>query len=213
MGAGGFERSVFVNAPFDEDFAYMLQAICFCVADLGFLPRLAPENGDNSVPRLERIQGIIETSRFGIHDLSRCRAQEPHEYARMNMPFELGLDLGAARYGASNLPPKQLLVLEWEQYSAHRALSDIAGWDIEFHRGDFQTVIRKVSRWLIRQACLSGDSSPPPSVIEHHYQDFQEWFFRRELLRGSSEQDIMTYETIHVVDAMVEWVQAGRPLS
>lgn len=213
MGAGGFERSVFVNAPFDDEFSHILQAICFCVADLGFQPRLAPENGDNSVPRLTRIQDIVRTSRFGIHDLSRCRAQVPGEYARMNMSFELGLDLGAARFGPAPLTSKQLLVLEWEQRSSQRALSDIAGWDPEFHEGDFRAVIRKVSRWLIRQADLPEGSARRPIVIERDYQDFQEWFFERERMLGASDEDIMTYETIHVVDAMLEWVQAGRPLS
>lgn len=213
MIAGGFERSVFINAPFDNDFSPILQVICFCVVNLGFVPRLAPENGDNSVSRLERIQEIIGTSRYGIHDLSRCRAGKRGEYARMNMPFELGFDLGAARFGGRLGLTKELLVLESERFSSLQALSDIAGWDIEFHEGDFLTVIRKVSRWLIRQANLQGDDARAPTVIAYDYQDFQEWFYERELSRGSSEEDIKTYETIHLVDAMTEWVDAGRPLS
>ena len=83
-----FERSVFINCPFDEAFAPLLQAIAFCVTDLGYCPRLAPENADNAANRLDRIIDLIRGSKYGIHDLSRCKSAVPGEYARMNMPFD-----------------------------------------------------------------------------------------------------------------------------
>jgi hypothetical protein len=94
-----FERSVFINCPFDEEYAPLLQAIAFCVSYLGFFPRLAPESGDNARSRLDRIYQIVRGSKFSIRDLSRCRAAAAGDYARMNMPFELGLDHGCARFG------------------------------------------------------------------------------------------------------------------
>lgn len=87
-----FERSVFVNCPFDEDFAPLLQAMAFCITDLGFFPRIAPENANNAANRLDRIIELIRSSKYGIHDLSRCKSRGTGEYARLNMPFELGLD-------------------------------------------------------------------------------------------------------------------------
>lgn len=59
-----FERSVFINCPFDEDYAYILQAIAFCVVFMGFHPRLAPENPDNGAARLDRIVELVRGSRF-----------------------------------------------------------------------------------------------------------------------------------------------------
>jgi hypothetical protein len=91
-----FERSVFVNCPFDEDFAPLLQAIAFCITDLGFYPRIAPENANNAANRLDRIVEQISESKYGIHDLSRCKSTKVDEYARLNMPFELGLDHACA---------------------------------------------------------------------------------------------------------------------
>ena len=82
-----FERSVFINCPFDEDYAPILQAIAFCVVDMGFYPRLAPENSDHSASRLTRIIELVRGSRFGIHDLSRCKATTADEYYRLNMPW------------------------------------------------------------------------------------------------------------------------------
>lgn len=99
-GAPDFERSVFLNCPFDSEFAPLLQAIAFCVADMGLSPRLAPENADNASNRLSRITDLIRTSRYGIHDLSRCKSRSVGEFARMNMPFELGIDHGCALMAA-----------------------------------------------------------------------------------------------------------------
>lgn len=174
-----FERSVFINCPFDDDFAPILQAIAFCVADLGFLPRLAPENSDNGVSRLERIVELVRESRFGIHDLSRSKASIIGEYYRLNMPFELGLDHAAARFGQDALKTKSILVLEENRYDYQRSLSDIAGWDIEAHDGDYETAVRKVSRWLRQHA---GAEPVGFTRIIGRYQDFQEWYWERESL-------------------------------
>src|SRR5690606_9912862 len=101
-----FERSVFVNCPFDEAFAALLQPSAVCITDLGFCPRLAPENADNAANRLDRIVELIRGSKFGIHDLSRCKAAAAGELARFNMPFELGLDHGCARFRSGQLSKK-----------------------------------------------------------------------------------------------------------
>lgn len=107
-----FERSVFLNCPFDTEFAPLLQAAAFCVSDLGFFPRLAPEDADNSRSRLDRIMDLIQGSQFGIHDISRCHLDSPDEYARLNMPFELGLDVASSRFGGQQLSTKSILVLD-----------------------------------------------------------------------------------------------------
>lgn len=147
-----FERSVFINCPFDPDFAPILQAIAFCVVYLGFAPRLAPENADNAVARLDRIAELIRESKYAIHDLSRCKGAVADEYVRMNMPFELGLDYGCRRYGDGGLAEKSILVLERTRYDYQKALSDISGWDIRAHDGDFEKAILHVRAWLVATA-------------------------------------------------------------
>ena len=205
-----FEHSVFINSPFDADFAPILQAISFTVVDLGFSPRLAPENSDAATGRLDRIVELVRESKYGIHDLSRCKAERVGEYYRLNMPFELGLDHGAAMFGAGTLASKSLLILEENRFDYQRSLSDISGWDIEAHEGDYVKAVRKVSRWLIHHA---GAESIGATKILGHYQDFQEWHWERELARGASEDDIREYPTIDFVRAMSEWIELGRPFS
>lgn len=204
-----FERSVFINSPFDSDFAPILQAIAFCVADLNFFPRLAPENADSATGRLERIVDLVRESRFGIHDLSRCKATRPDEYYRLNMPFELGLDHAAAKFGGGQLSYKSILILEENRFDSQKSLSDISGWDVEAHGGDHITAVRKVRRWLIQHA---GAEPIGAARILGHYQDFQEWHWKRELAQGASEDDIREYPTIEFVPAMTEWVHLGRPV-
>ena len=204
-----FKRSVFVNCPFDDDYARILQAVAFCIVHLGFFPRLAPENADNAATRLDRIVELIRGSQFGIHDLSRCKSAGVDQYARMNMPFELGLDHACRRFGNEVLSNKRILILEHTRYDYQRALSDIAGWDIQAHNGGHESAVRHVRSWLIAQA---GAPAIGASQIQGKYIAFQEWYWEKELAAGSSEEDIREYPTAELVRAMHEWKVAGEPV-
>jgi hypothetical protein len=204
-----FDKSVFINCPFDEDFSPVLQAISFTVVLLGFHPRLAPENPDNGEARLDRIIELIRGSRYGIHDLSRCRAAEVGDYARMNMPFELGMDHACKRFGTGALATKAILVLEHARYEYQRVLSDISGWDIRSHDGDYEKAVSHVRTWLVAQA---GAERVGPALILGKYLAFQQWYWERESAAGSSEDDIRAYPTVELVQAMHEWMAAGQPI-
>ena len=204
-----FERSVFVNCPFDEDFAPVLQAVAFCIVYLGLFPRLAPENADNAAARLDRIADLIRGSQYGIHDLSRCKSTQADEYARMNMPFELGLDHACRRFGQAPQTDKRILILEHTRYDYQRALSDISGWDIQAHGGDHEKAVRHVRSWLIAQA---GAPAVGAALIQGKYIAFQEWYWERELAAGSSEEDIREYPTAELIRAMHQWKDAGEPV-
>jgi len=204
-----FERSIFINCPFDDEYAPILQAIAFCVILLGYYPRLAPENTDNAANRLDRIIDLIEGSKFGIHDLSRCKSSASGEYARMNIPFELGIDHGFRRAGQAPSADKVILVLESTRYDYQKALSDIAGWDIQVHGGDFQKAVRRVRDWLVDKA---GAEAIGAARIQGKYIAFQEWHYERELANGASDDDIKEYPSNLILTAMREWMDAGQPV-
>lgn len=203
-----FDRSVFINCPFDAEFAPILQAIAFCVVYLGFYPRLAPENADNAAGRLDRIVELVRGSKYAIHDLSRCKSRAANEFARMNMPFELGIDHACCRFGTGQLASKSILILEESRYDYQKILSDISGWDIHAHDGDFQKAVRHVRSWLVAQA---GATAVGAARIQGKYIAFQEWYWERELAAGSSEEDIKAYPTAELIRAMHEWMDAGQP--
>jgi hypothetical protein len=176
---------------------------------LGFHPRLAPENADNAAARLDRIVELVRASKFGIHDLSRCKSTAADQYARMNMPFELGIDHGCKRFGGEPLGHKAILILEQTRYDYQKALSDIAGWDIQAHDGDYQKAVRHVRSWLVAKA---GAEPVGASRILGAYIAFQEWYWERELAAGSSEEDIKAYPTVELLRAMQEWMGSGQPV-
>ena len=204
-----FNRSVFINCPFDADFAPILQAIAFCVVYLGFHPRFAPENPDNGTARLDRIIELVRESKYGIHDLSRCKSTEVGEYSRMNMPFELGIDHASRRFGSGELSSKAILILEENRYDYQKVLSDISGWDIHAHGGSFEKAVRHVRSWLVAQA---GAPAIGAALIQGKYLAFQEWYYERELAAGSSEDDIREYPTAELIRAMHDWMAAGQPI-
>ena len=145
MAIPTFDRSLFINCPFDHDYAPTLQAIAFCAVYLGFFPRLAPENRDNGAARLDKIVELIRGSKYSLHDLSRCKSTGAGQYSRMNMPFELGMDYACKKFGSTPLDEKTILVLEQDRFDSQKSLSDIAGWDIEAHGGDYEKAVRHVS--------------------------------------------------------------------
>jgi hypothetical protein len=86
--------------------------------------RCALEIDDGSQVRIERILRIISECRFGIHDLSRTELDRRNRLPRFNMPLELGLFLGAKRFGNRAQREKVCLILDREPYRYQRFISD-----------------------------------------------------------------------------------------
>lgn len=207
--SGDFDRSVFINCPFDAEYAPILQAMLFCVVALGFIPRIATESVDSGQVRLEKIKRLISDSRYSIHDLSRCEASKRGERYRMNMPFELGVDYGCRQFAGSHWATKNILILEEKPFRYQAALSDLAGSDIAAHGADFQIAVRKVRNWL---AQVAGGAAMAPRRILDRYEDFQAWHYELQIARGFSEDDIRDYPTFELLDSMNTWFssQASR---
>lgn len=213
MDSTGFDRNIFLNCPFDEDFEPILQAILFCTVYLYFNPRLATERNDGAENRLEKIRGLIESSKFSIHDLSRCQAKRKGEYFRLNMPFELGIDFGCRQYFGNGRDSKRFLILEEKKYRYQAALSDIAGCDIAAYGSDKQlapqNAVKYVRNWLVSEA---GADHVGATKIWQSYADFQEWYFKKKIAEGASEDEIREYPTAELLAAMRDWVAIGKPV-
>ena len=126
----------------------MFEAVVFAVFFLGFRPRCALEFDDAGESRIEKICRLIASCRYGVHDISRTELDEQNRLPRFNMPFELGLFLGARRFGNTDHRRKRCVVLDIDQYRFQRFLSDIAGSDIRHHGGDIDTCLRAIRDWL-----------------------------------------------------------------
>lgn len=128
-----FERNVFVNCPFDDAYRPLLRPLLFTLIYLNFEPRIALESLDSGTARIEKIIGLIAESQFAVHDLSRLQASRAGEYYRLNMPFELGLDVGCRRFKRGRWSAKKCLILEAQKYRYQAALSDMSNSDIAVH--------------------------------------------------------------------------------
>ena len=103
-----FEDNVFVNCPFDTGYYPLLRPILFTVIYLKLKPRIALERADSGEPRIKKIMELIGESKYGIHDLSRIKAINAGEIFRLNMPFELGVDVGCRAFGTEEQKQKYL---------------------------------------------------------------------------------------------------------
>jgi hypothetical protein len=197
-----FERCVYINCPFDKDYQAILQAILFCISYLGFQPRIATERQDAGEIRLRKINKLIKGAKYSIHDLSRCQAEKADELYRLNMPFELGMDYGCRRYSPRH-HGKRILILAEERFRHQKAISDLAGCDVEVHEGDYQKAVRKVRNWLVSEAGIEAQGA---KRICDAYTDFQEWYYEKQLAAGFSDEDIQDYPTSELMVAMRRWI-------
>lgn len=197
-----YDKNVFLNCPFDNQYAPILQAIIFTIIFQGFHPRLALESSDSSELRLTKITALIGESKYSIHDLSRCVCSKKGEYYRLNMPFELGMDLGAKQFCVEPHRDKKILILEEKRFESNIYISDLAGCDIEIHAGDYKKAMTKVSEWLHAEA---GAERMGMVRIGAAYRTFQAWHYERQLSEGFTEDQIRTYKTKSLMEAMQEW--------
>jgi hypothetical protein len=148
MSPPDYERQVFINCPFDPGYQEVFDAITFGVFDCGFRPRSAREIDDGSQVRIDKIFEIIDGCKFGIHDISRTEVDPKTKLPRFNMPLELGIFLGAKRFGKGRQREKVALILDSSAYRYQSFISDISGQDIHTHDGSARIAISAVRDWL-----------------------------------------------------------------
>jgi hypothetical protein len=182
-----FESNVFVNCPIDEDFYPLLRPLLFTIIYAGMNPRIALERMDSGEPRVSKIAGLLSESKYAIHDLSRIEANRAGELFRLNMPFELGLDVGCRLFANDHRREKKCLILERERYRYQAAISDLSGSDISAHRDEPKEVVVQVRNWLRSEA---NASVPGPSQVWGAFNDFMAANYVAKKADGFSDDDI-----------------------
>jgi hypothetical protein len=169
---GGYDRSVFINCPFDSRYAPLFRATVYTVLECGFFPRCSLEVEDSGEERLRKIKRIIRACRYGVHDISRVQLDPHTGFPRLNMSLELGLFLGAQEYGSGNQKHKRSLVLDAEPYRYQKFCSDIAGQDIRAHYNQAARLIGCVRAMLA--TALDGEARIPGEArIRERYARFR----------------------------------------
>lgn len=198
-----FENNVFINCPFDEDYYSLLRPLLFTIVYFGYNPKIATERADSGEARLSKICEFIDDSKYSVHDISRIKSSEADEFARMNMPFELGLDMGARFFGNKNHNSKRTLVLEEKPYRYQIAISDFSGSDIEFHDNEPIKLIRVIRNWFLKSTEVNRPDSP--TIIWYSFNDFMSDFYDKRLSEGFTDEDLNMMSEPELIDYMEEW--------
>ena len=159
-----------IAPPFDDEYKLLFNAAVFTIFRSGFVPRCALETDNAADNRFDKICQIIKECRYGVHDISRTESDGDPPLPRFNMPLELGLFLGAKKYGGLDHRPKSCIIFDRERYRYQRYISDIAGQDIHAHGGERRTLITELATWLRAQ---SRDRNVPGGVaIADEFETF-----------------------------------------
>ena len=197
-----YEKNVFINCPFDDEYRSLLHPLLFTLIYLDFNPRIALERANSAEPRFNKICQLIEESKYSIHDLSRIQATKKGEYFRLNMPFELGLDIGARIFNPSKHKEKFCLILEEEKYRFQAALSDLSNSDIKHHNGEAVNVVKAVRKWFAENGFTE---LPSASSIWYNFNDFMTDFHEKRTNEGFSREDIYDIPAKELITYMIDW--------
>lgn len=187
-----FQRSVFINCPFDKTYIdNLLKPVLYVIVKNGLIPRLSLEVSDSGQARLEKITVIIKACKYSIHDLSIVKSKKANEFARMNMPFELGIDYGLRKSGIRPLNSKQFLILEANRYDYMKAISDINGFDIKVHSNDTEKVFDCLYSWFSETLKISKQD--PPLKTFYDFIDFNTSLFEEKVTQFGSDKLATNY--------------------
>jgi hypothetical protein len=161
--------SIFINAPFDEHYRPMFEAMVFTIAACGYRPRCALEEDDSDI-RMDKLDRLIRQSGRSLHDLSRIEVKSG-ELPRFNMPFELGMAVGLKRFGSRSNKDHGIKIMVAEPFKLPAYLSDLGGNDPAAHHNDPEKVIGIVCTYLHKSP--SGSILEGPKSYISAYRDFQ----------------------------------------
>jgi hypothetical protein len=197
MNAG----DVFINCPFSEDYQDFFRAIVFTVIRCGFNPRCAREEDDGADNRFDKICRIVGECRYGIHDISKTELDLVSRLPRFNMPLELGIFLGAKKFGLDEQKQKRVLIFDREDYRYQQFISDIGGQHIHSHNQDVTTLISKISAWL--RTASQRKTIPGGLII---FADFEKFNMNLPALAGCKQLTVEELTYLDLVGLMTSWL-------
>lgn len=198
-------RDVFINCPFDSDFAPGFQALVFSVRACGFRARCAREMDDGTETRIDKLYRIIEDCRFGVHDLSRTELDKASGLPRFNMPLELGIFLGAKRYGGEQHRTRRCIIFDIEKYRYQKFVSDLAGMDVSAHSGDPRVMAEKTRDWLVT---VSRRKSIPATAFL--LDSFDRFFAAMPTLAHAADLQPDRILFADFERLVISWIKAGH---
>jgi hypothetical protein len=164
-------HQVFLNYPFDDVYRPFATAMTFGVVAAGLLPLCALDFSSPDTLRLARLVEAIDSSAYSVHDLSRARGEGQDNYARMNMPIEMGMALFHALKTQHHNHRCAFVVPESHTYQ--RFASDFAGLDPLVYNSSELKLVTLVYDWLLQVVPRNMLSVQPPALVAAAFDDFK----------------------------------------
>ena len=172
--------------------------------ECGFIPRCALELIDSAEIRLQKIERIISECKYGVHDLSNMELDRKSKLPRFNMPLELGLFLGAKRFGTGAQKDKRALIMDRHPHRYMISISDISGQDIACHEFKVEACMSRVRDWLKsvsrRKGIVSGD------MIPRHFRKYETDL---PIICQNLKLNPADLSYNDLVETMTEWLKAN----
>ena len=112
------------------------------------------------------------SSKYSIHDLSRCTGEGEERLARFNMPLELGMAMAYRQLARSDLERHDWFVLVPAGHRYLRFVSDLGAFDPAIHENSVESVIPKLMAWLASRP--GAIRTPSPQQVLTELPRFQE---------------------------------------
>jgi hypothetical protein len=215
-----YYRSVFINCPFDSEYLPLYQALIFVIIDCGFIPRCASEGEDSGDIRIQKIMEIIAECCYGVHDISRTESSlstrrdgTQEALPRFNMPLELGLFIGAQRFGSPLQRKKNYLIFDVARERYRKFISDLAGQDIKVHAWPglgallverekaINTLIIAVRNWLNMKA---GGGLAGGQMMGDRFHQFKTLLPTLATSYGENESALSFYDLSALINAWIK---------
>jgi hypothetical protein len=179
---------VFLNYPFDDGFEGLSHAMHFAIVAAGLIPVCAKDLTSPDRPRLEMLVSAIENSQFSVHDFSRLTGEGDQNFARMNMPIEMGMALFHALRTQRNDHRCAFFVRDGHNYQL--AASDLAGLDPISYEGDEVSLVSCVYDWLRDGIQNALTMAVPTAAVRERYEQFQ---VEMQQMEGSGRDGVLNH--------------------
>jgi hypothetical protein len=160
---------VFLNYPFDIEFDPLAHAMHFAVVAAGMLPVCAMDLSVPDRPRLETLVDAIINCEYSAHDFSRSTGDGDKNFARFNMPIEMGMALFHALETQRHVHRCVFFVNKEHDYK--QFASDLSGLDPKYYFDEL-SLVGNLYDWLrgIGGALVPNE---PTSKVKEKYTEFK----------------------------------------
>lgn len=160
-GLGSTQR-IFISCSADAQSLPVLHALIFTARICGLEPSHIGSFEAEGSTRLHKVQNLISSSQWSVHDLSDGSGNSETGISSANVPLELGMALAS---GGS----RHTLIFARKPYDHHKFVSDLSGRDVAVHNGDPRRASRLLRDWL---ATSIGRPLPSSQAIWKKYRRF-----------------------------------------